>query len=316
MIGRLGNQFFQYATLRAYMIDNNIEDDLFLNFDLCRNSTGSFFDDSLKYFNTVSYQEISKIHYTLSQLPIVFFIKVVEKLIRLLSNENNIEYRIYHFEKRFQKFFNYFGLFYATNGYIKFNKATLNQKNLVFYGFFESPKYFDHIKDTLLRELTPKEQLKPNVIDLKRKLNENKNSICISIRRGDFVTNEEFKKLHYVCDDAYFYQAIDTMNKKVKNGTYFVCSDDIKWCRENMKWNENTIFEEENNSLVEKIALMSSCNHFILSNSTFSWWVQYLSNQKNVVVAPNIWRKNDYTKGKVRNDIYEDHWILIGGSRK
>ena len=227
MIGRLGNQFFQYATLRAYMIENNIEDDLYLNFDLCRNSSGSGFDDSLKYFNTIPYTEVPKIHYTLTQLPILFFIKFVEKIIRLISKKEKVEKNLYMFEKKFQNLFNFFGLFWATNGYIKFRKAKLNKNNLVFYGFFESPKYFDSIRDVLLKEFTPKEQLKTKILDLKNELKQNKNSICVSIRRGDFVTNEEYKKMHYVCDEKYFYEAIDVMNSKIKNCTYFVCSDDI-----------------------------------------------------------------------------------------
>lgn len=312
MIGRLGNQLFQYATLRAYMIEHNIIDEVLLNFDLCRNSVGDGFDDSLKLFNTYPYKETPKIHYTISQMPVVFFIKSIEKIIKVFSKKKNIEYRIYGFEKKFQKLFNCFGLFWVTNGYIKFGSAKFNKDNLVFYGFFESPKYFDHIKETLRDELTIKEVLDDKIVNLRNKLQENKKSVCVSIRRGDFLTNEKFKKLHYICDENYFYRAIDLMKEKIKDCTFFVCSDDVDWCKENMDWPESTIFEEKNNTLVEKVAIMSGCNNFIVSNSTFSWWVQYLSlNDKKVVVAPGVWRKKDYTNGKIKNDIYEDNWLLI-----
>ena len=53
---------------------------------------------------------------------------------------------------------------------------------------------------------------------------------------------------------------------------------------------------------------MSKCTDFVLSNSTFSWWSQFLSfNKNNIVIAPSIWRK---VKLKPK-DIYSDNWILL-----
>ena len=47
---------------------------------------------------------------------------------------------------------------------------------------------------------------------------------------------------------------------------------------------------------------MYSCKHFIISNSSFSWWAQYLSrNEQKVVVSPNRW----YRKGCVTTLIDE-----------
>ena len=58
---------------------------------------------------------------------------------------------------------------------------------------------------------------------------------------------------------------------------------------------------------------MSACKHFVISNSTFSWWAQYLSrNQDKVVVAPSRWRNGSYTQ-----DIYLDSgWLLYDLERK
>lgn len=52
---------------------------------------------------------------------------------------------------------------------------------------------------------------------------------------------------------------------------------------------------------------MSACKNFIISNSSFSWWAQYLSTNNNrIVYAPSRW----YTNNR-KVDIYQQNWRLI-----
>lgn len=97
------------------------------------------------------------------------------------------------------------------------------------------------------------------------------------------------------------------MKQKVRNAKFFVFSDDIEWVKENMNFPEDSVFESGNDPVWEKLRMMYSCKHFIISNSTFSWWAQYLSrNSEKVVIAPNKWRN----KG-VWQDIYQENWNII-----
>ena len=134
----------------------------------------------------------------------------------------------------------------------------------------------------------------------------NTNSVCVTIRRGDFLLNK-FRKQFYICTPEYFEKAINKISKMIEKPQFVVFSDDVEWCKKNMKFPEGTVFESGNDPIWEKIRLMYSCKNFIISNSTFSWWAQYLSkNENKIVIAPKEWNRFEYT-----DLIYDKKWILI-----
>ena len=98
------------------------------------------------------------------------------------------------------------------------------------------------------------------------------------------------------------------MKKKVKNAKFYIFSDDINWVKNNIDFGCDVTFVEGNNPNYEELRLMYTCKHFIISNSSFSWWAQHISsNPKKVVIAPNKWFNN---KDQVC-DIFEENWIKI-----
>lgn len=312
MIGRLGNQMFQYATVRAFQLRYNIKDEINLNFDeiFSRADEGGF-ENSLAYFNTNQYR-ILKIRKTLKQRILINYLNL-NKVFYLLKDKifKTKKYTsiMYIKEKKLQPLLNRNGIYSFRLGYYDFKNS--NVKNKIFYGTFESAKYFDDYKAVIKQEFTPKY----GIIEKNREIYDailNSESVCITIRRGDFVNVESIRKNLYICTPEYFEYAIEEIKKKVKNPRFFVFSDDIEWCKKNMKFPKNTMYESGNDPVWEKLRLMYSCKHFILSNSTFSWWAQYLSdNDKKVVIAPSIWTNDSYKKNGEKIDIYEDNWTLI-----
>jgi hypothetical protein len=122
------------------------------------------------------------------------------------------------------------------------------------------------------------------------------------------VTNDSVRKEALICTEDYFYKGINVIKGKITNPIFFIFSDDIDWVKNNMEFKNTKIyFEYGKDPVWEKLRLMYSCKHFIISNSTFSWWAQYLArNIDKIVVAPNRWR--NYRRIA---DVYEPHWILI-----
>lgn len=81
------------------------------------------------------------------------------------------------------------------------------------------------------------------------------------------------------------------MQELVEDPVICFFSDDIKWVKTNIKIEGAKVYYESGEDPVwEKLRLMYSCKNFIISNSTFSWWAQYLSKNPNkIVISPNRW---------------------------
>ena len=107
------------------------------------------------------------------------------------------------------------------------------------------------------------------------------------------------------------------LGKSLNIPVFIVFSDDLKWVRNHLKLEEHFpnvkfVYESGNDSVEEKIRMMTMCKHFIISNSSFSWWAQYLCpNEDKIVVAPNMW----FTNGS-KNGLYMDSWNLIDVKRQ
>lgn len=83
-------------------------------------------------------------------------------------------------------------------------------------GCFEDPIYFDGIKDILLSKFTPRHPLLEKNKRMMQDIQKT-NSVCLSVRRGDFESNADVKKLQSVCDRQYFEAAIEAIKKNIEN---------------------------------------------------------------------------------------------------
>ena len=133
-----------------------------------------------------------------------------------------------------------------------------------------------------------------------------KNSVCISVRRGDFF-NAENEKTFGVCTIQYYINAVEIMNEKVDAPIYYVFSDDISWCKKNLRFDGEVEFVPQDMPVYETLRLMYTCKHFIISNSTFGWWGQYLSrNNDKVVISPSRWNNDGF-----ESRLIDKNWILL-----
>lgn len=302
LTGGLGNQMFQYAAAR--WVQNITGQEICLDYsdydDYSKNHNATF-ENTLKNF-PIKYAKVikDKNEFRNDVGPLA---KEYYKLYKRLAAVNHIlffEGRIF-VERKYQNDWNKRGLFFARDGYIPLFPENLKEKNAVMSGFFQSEKYFPHMREELREEFT----VMRSISDANQRWIEkilNAESVCVHIRRGDYAQKG---RMH--CTLEYYKEAVNLIQKKKPAAEFFVFSDDIKWVKENVDFGEQEInYIEENNDSIDEIRLMYHCKHFVLSNSTFSWWAQYLSaNEEKIVVAPRPWFR------RIPTDIYSDEWIML-----
>lgn len=292
--GRLGNQLFIYATARALQEKMGAEK---LSIDLA-----SVF--KVGYQNSLTnYELIPNIEFYDSREQNKNYRFVNHQLLRIYCMAGaKLNYRsLYEFEKKSARLYHSNGLYLCQNGYLDFKAKP--KKDIYMNGYFQSYKYFAEIKDKLKKELTPKSPIMECNRAFVGKLESEPESVCVDIRLGDYMNNP----LHGVCTVEYYRKAIDYLGKKLKNPVFYVFSDDIETVTKALNTSYPLVFEDGKSPDYEKLRMMSKCKHFVISNSSYSWWAQYMSeNPDKLVIAPNKWFKQD-----VPCDIYMDNWTLI-----
>lgn len=134
-------------------------------------------------------------------------------------------------------------------------------------------------------------------------------SVCVHIRRGDYLA-PEFAHLN-VCDEKYYMEAMTKMKAQKPDAVFYIFTNnhkEVEWIREHYNFDGFTVrYVDLDNPDYEELRLMYSCKDFIISNSTYSWWGQFLSdNPDKIVMVPGVWNREMNADG-----IYMKEWQVI-----
>ena len=174
-----------------------------------------------------------------------------------------------------------------------------NSYNYYLDGYFQSEKFFIESSDLIKNLLRPSDDVSSMI---KCKYSIVDSSISMHIRRTDYVTSNGY---HPVQSIEYYKEAIEIIGDY---NNIFIFSDDINWCKENLKF-DNMVFVDGNDD-VEDLWIMSMCNHNIIANSSFSWWGAWLNNNPDKkIIAPKKWFGDSVNINS--NEIIPDEWIKI-----
>jgi len=180
-------------------------------------------------------------------------------------------------------------------------------------GYFQSERYFKSIEREVRAEFafrTPPSPENESFVDL---IANSPNASAIHVRRGDYVSDAKTNARHGTCSPAYYRESMRVLLERVGRASAFVFSDDPDWAEENLDLGVPTCIVRHNppEKGHEDLRLMTQCKHFIIANSSFSWWGAWLSISANkLVLGPERWMRDPNLN---LNDVYPSEWIKVSG---
>lgn len=184
--------------------------------------------------------------------------------------------------------------------------ALLIEGDCYYDGYWTNQEYFADIRNEILDVFSFRRELDETNKSLLEEI-KTTNSVSLHVRRGNYLLFDIYKG---ICELDYYQRAIDYINAHVDNTNFYIFSNDIDWCKENLTGMlKNYTFVGNNSGMNNYIdlQLMSNCKHNIIANSTFSWWGAWLNRNKDrIVVAPQRWLNLDMKYTPIL-----DEWIKL-----
>ncbi|CAH1791911.1 unnamed protein product [Owenia fusiformis] len=156
--------------------------------------------------------------------------------------------------------------------------------------YFQSWRYLEEIKEDLKRQFTFNSTIDNTALKFINQVRSdaranitldidhvNLTLIGVHIRRSDMARAQHLhpKTGYLAAPKQYFQNAMEYFRTKHKHVHFIICTDDIKWAQNNTQFHHTTL--SIGHSPGEDLAILSHCDHIIMSTGTFSWWAGWLS---------------------------------------
>ncbi|KAL3871028.1 hypothetical protein ACJMK2_039052 [Sinanodonta woodiana] len=96
--------------------------------------------------------------------------------------------------------------------------------------------------------------------------------------------------------------------EKYSSIVFIIVSDDISWCKENIKINYDKVFSKFDDPMVD-MAMLSVCDHMIITSGTFGWWGAWLAGGDVVYFKGFPRPGSEIDQGMCHDDYYPPQWI-------
>jgi hypothetical protein len=164
----------------------------------------------------------------------------------------------------------------------------VGSKNLVMIGYWQDERYFLDVEDQIRTDLTM--NLAPN-LDHQRAAEgiSSANAVAVHVR-GHKKRYDDAAKARVTLSKEYYARAFSMVRSHVRDPHFFCFSDRPESLHEIVPMSSDVSIvkgaQGDEATLVD-FWLMRQCKHFIIANSSYSWWAAWLGgHREKVVVAP------------------------------
>lgn len=153
-------------------------------------------------------------------------------------------------------------------------------------GSFQRLEYFQPIAGVIHDDLNLFPKNSPAAADRAEEI-ASTNSLAVHIRRGDYIGSGR----HTLLGLGYYRSSIDRALREREVDRIFFFSDDPEWLRAQPLSRRGSVISSERWSATEEFQMMSRAKHFVIANSTYSWWAAWLGKRRGkAVYFPTRWK--------------------------
>jgi hypothetical protein len=175
------------------------------------------------------------------------------------------------------------------------------------HGNWQSEKYFAPAADLVRRSFQRHSPPPPALAELGARIRRGL-SVCVHFRRGDYVTDPVYVQEIGALGLDYYQRALALARAAAPGATLWLFSDDIEGVARDFTPDgpHEFVREPPGTAAHDTLWLMSQCDHFIIANSTLSWWAAWLGAAPGkFVLAPYPWFAGGNRNGA---DIVPERW--------
>ena len=293
VFGGLGNQLFIYAAARRLALANNAE---------------LVIDDISGFTHDHQYQR----HYQLDHFSIPCRKATAAERLEAFARAGRYLIRRWNARRPFEQ------RSYLQQEGIDFDPRLLSLRpkgRLYLEGYWQSEGYFKDVEPQIRDDL----RIIPPTDDQNQQMAQRiRNELSVAVHVRFFDEPDTAASAAQVANNVlgdYYHRAIATMEQRVPGAHYVVFSDRLQEAKARLSLPESRMTLVHHNQgdamAYADLWLMSQCQHFIIANSTFSWWGAWLAaHHDKVVVAPGF-EKQDGANAWGFRGLLPSQWIAV-----
>ena len=184
--------------------------------------------------------------------------------------------------------------------------------NLTLRGYYRVWRYFQDVENDVRKAFTIKSYILNTAIEfLSNSTPAVKTLIGVHVRRGDFLSVKSVQKGRIAASGEYISRAMNHFRNLYSDAVFVVLSVDKTWCKENI-FGDDVIYSLFKEPIID-LAILSLCDHVILTAGTFGWWGGWLAGG-SVVYCKDFPKPGSFLENKIlfRNEFYPPEWIGFG----
>jgi len=177
-------------------------------------------------------------------------------------------------------------------------------------GLWQSESYFKDVADVIREDLTIIPPEDTANLEMSKQI-EACNAVAIHLRWFDRPDTSSAK---HNLKKSYYTQAIKKIQTIVAEPHFFIFSDNPELAKQVLELPDDMITSVNHNrgekNAFADLWLMTNCKHFIIANSTFSWWGAWLGKSANKTIVAPAARITGITSWNFKGQL-PNEWIQI-----